>query len=142
MARLIDRTRMERLAGGVGAAASLVCGLHCMALPLFSALMLFAGVSLHTQASLELTLMAGSFLLAAAAFLPAALEGRNPFALQAAALALLFFLAGWQASWLGMLVRQSLTVSASLMLLLAHAQNLWRLRHHGMRTLRHCAGQP
>nr|MCU0228839.1 hypothetical protein [Bryobacterales bacterium] len=75
------------------------------------------------------------------AFLPAALAGRNPFALQTAGFALVFFLAAWQMGWLGGLVRQSLSVSSSLLLLVAHAQNLWLLRnpgHAGAASLRHC----
>ncbi len=142
---LFDSSRREWLAGGVGAAASLLCGIHCLALPFFSAAMLLAGVSLHSQASLEIVLMAGSFLLAVLVFLPAAMEGRNPFALQAAVFALLFFLAAWQVGALGALVRQSLSVSASLMLLVAHGQNLWKLWRTPAQprcALRQCHPQP
>lgn len=142
---LMDRTRMERMAGGVGAAASLICGIHCMAVPLFSAVMLFAGVSLRSQVSLEFGLMAASFVLALVAFLPSAIEGRNAFALQAAVLAMVFFVAAWQMASLGALLRQSLSVSASLMLLVAHGQNLWRLRQTSASAacaLRHCRPQP
>ncbi len=141
---LFDRSRREWLAGGTGALASLVCGIHCLALPVFSAMMFFAGIGLHAQVSLELALMGGSFALAMLAFLPAALAGRNSFALQAAAFALVFFLAAWQMSALGVLVRQSLSISSSLLLLVAHGQNLWQLRYATADTecsLQHCQPQ-
>lgn len=103
--------------------------------------MLFVGVSWRMQSSLELAFMAGSFLLAIIVFLPAAIGGRNPFALQAATLAILFFLSGWQFASLSGLLRETLTVSASMLLLVAHVQNLWQLRRTAMSAscaLQHC----
>lgn len=123
-----EGSRFVRAAGATGAIAGLLCGIHCIALPAFTAAMLLMGVSLHRQATLEMLLMAGSLLLAILVFLPAAISGRNPFALQAALFALLFYLMGWQLTGAEPLMRQSLTVSASLLLVVAHIHNLWLLR--------------
>lgn len=109
------------------ALASLLCGIHCIALPTFTAAMLLMGVSLRQQVALELTLMLGSMGLAIIAFFPSALAGRNAFSLQATILALGFYLLSWQLSNASELMRQSLAVSASLLLVVAHGHNLWRM---------------
>jgi hypothetical protein len=125
---------LEGTTGTLGVVASLVCGIHCMAWPAFTATLLIAGVSLPMQASLELALIGASFLFAFVTFLPSALSGRSPFSLQSAALALGFFLLGWKMNSLSELLRQSFTVSASAMLLVAHGYNLWRLRTRGCKV--------
>jgi hypothetical protein len=130
----IESRKLEGATGTLGFVASLVCGIHCMAWPAFTATLLVAGISLPMQASLELALIGASFLLAIVTFLPSALSGKSPFALQSAALALGFFLLGWKMNSLSELLRQSFTVSASAMLLVAHGYNLWRLRSRACKS--------
>mgnify|MGYP000857959169 CR=1 FL=1 len=116
--------RHHQTVGTVGIVLSLLCGVHCAALPVVSAALLLLGIPLRQQATWELVLTATNFAVGLIVFLPAASESRSPFPLQAMLVALLFFVSGWQLTFASELLRQSLTLTASILLILAHGQHL------------------
>lgn len=117
--------RLRRTAGTTGIILTVLCGVHCAALPTLTTAMLLMGIPLRQQATLEVVLMVANLSLAMFLFLPSAVEGRNLFSFQAVLIALLFFILGWQLSIATELLRQSLTLSSSILLVLAHGQHLW-----------------
>lgn len=115
-----------RGSGAVSAAAGIVCGIHCAAVPLFTAALLALGLRPNAVSSWEIGLMLSAVSLGAVTFLPAAQRERNPFPLQAALIAGVYFVASWQLDFFSPLLRQSLAISASVLLVLAHIQHQWQ----------------
>lgn len=124
-----NRTRLSASASTLSAAAGLLCGIHCAALPVATTALMVLGISPFSSAWAEVAVMLSAAGIALLTFWPRATRDGNAFPLQLALLSAGFFLASWQMAWLAPLLRQSLSVSAGLLLLLAHAQNLWTTRH-------------
>jgi hypothetical protein len=112
----------------LSAAMGLLCGVHCAFLPVATAALMALGISPFASAQAEVAMMLFAAAIAVLTFWPRATRDGNVFPLQASLLATAFFVAGWQMAWLTPLLRQSLSVSAGLMLVLAHAQSLWSTR--------------
>lgn len=114
--------------GTLSAIAGLLCALHCMLLPLATGALVALGISPFRSPQAEVVLMMGAASLAILSFWPRAIRDGNTFPLQVSVLAVAFFLTGWQSGGMSPLVRQSLSVSGGLLLVLAHAQNTWSAR--------------
>lgn len=114
--------------GALSALAGLLCALHCMLLPLATGALVVLGISPFRSPLAEVVLMMGAASLAIVSFWPRAIRDGNTFPLQVTVLAVAFFLTGWQFGGMSPLVRQSLSVSGGLLLVLAHAQNAWSAR--------------
>jgi hypothetical protein len=99
-----------------------------MLLPLATGALVVLGISPFRSPLAEVVLMMGAASLAIVSFWPRAIRDGNTFPLQVTVLAVAFFLTGWQFGGMSPLVRQSLSVSGGLLLVLAHAQNAWSAR--------------
>jgi hypothetical protein len=120
---------LANVARALCAATGLLCGVHCAFLPLATAALMALGISPFASARVEVAIMLSAAGIALLTFWPRATRDGNVFPLQASVLAAAFFVAGWQLAWLTPLLRQSLSVSAGLMLVVAHAQNFWSTRN-------------
>lgn len=130
-----NQTRLSATASTLSAAAGLLCGIHCAVLPVATATLMAVGISPFASAWAEVAIMLSAAGIALVTFWPRATREGNAFPLQLALLSAGFFVTSWQMAWLSPLMRQSLSVSAGLLLLLAHAQNLWTARHFCPRSL-------
>lgn len=122
------KTWMVNGVNALSAATGLLCGVHCVFLPVATAALMALGISPFASAQAEVAVMLSAAGIAVLTFWPRATRDGNVFPLQASVVATAFFVAGWQLAWLTPLLRQSLSVSAGLMLVLAHLQNLWCTR--------------